>query len=311
MKMAVLSRRDVLKLGAQLAAMMGVAALAPRFAEAVEELAAGNVPVLWLQALSCSGCSVSLLNADQPDPVRILTQTIALKFNATLAAATGKKAMEVINKTIEGGGYYLIVEGAIPAKMPEACTVGDEPITKQIERAAGKAKEIIALGTCAAYGGVPAAEDNPTGATSLPAFFTSLKIAKQVVRIPGCPTHPDWLVGTLAHMIKFGVPALERDGRPTMFFGRALHEQCQRYADYQKEKFAKNFSDEGCLYQLGCAGPTTRADCTVRAWNSGVNMCIRAGGPCVGCTSSTFAAKKAAAMYYKEDRLKAATQKAG
>lgn len=307
--MAELSRRDVLKLGAQLAALMGMAALAPQIAAAVEELAAGNVPVLWLQALSCSGCSVSMLNSDGPEPAQILTRMISLRFNGTLSAATGHKAMEVINKTIEEGGFYLVVEGAIPVGMPEACKVGGEPVTKQIERAAGAAKGIIALGTCATYGGIPAAEGNPTGAKSLPAFLTAQQISKQVILIPGCPAHPDWLVGTLAHLVKFGLPELDKSGRPTMFFGRVLHEQCQRFADYQKDKFAKTFSDEGCLFQLNCAGPTTRADCTVRSWNSGVNNCIRAGAPCVACTSSMFAAKKSSVMYPLEELAKSPRQK--
>jgi hydrogenase small subunit len=307
--MADISRREVLKIGAHLAALMGIAAMAPRIAEAVEELASGNVPVLWLQAQSCSGCSVTTLNSDRPEPARILTQMISLRFNSTLTAATGHQAMGVINKTIEEGGFYLVVEGAVPMKMPEACVVGDEPVTKQIERAAGRAQGIIALGTCAAYGGVPAAEDNPTGAASLPAFLAAQKINKPVILIPGCPPHPDWLVGTLAHLLKFGMPALEKDGRPTMFYGRVIHDQCPRFADYEREKFAKTFSDAGCLFQLGCSGPNTKADCTMRSWNSGVNSCIRAGAPCVGCASSLFAAKKSYAMYPREELAKSARHK--
>ena len=103
--MAELSRRDILKIGVNLAALMGMSALAPQIAEAVEALASGNVPVLWLQALSCSGCSVSTLNSDKPGPAQILTQLISLRFNATLAAATGHQAMEVINKTAHPTGF--------------------------------------------------------------------------------------------------------------------------------------------------------------------------------------------------------------
>jgi hydrogenase small subunit len=307
--MAELSRRDVLKIGAQLAALMGISALAPRIAEGVEALASGTVPVLWLQAQSCSGCSVSTLNVDRPDPARLITEMISLKFNATLAAATGRTAVNVINKTIEEGGFYLVVEGAIPAGMPEACVVGDEPVSKQIERAAGKAKAIVALGTCAAYGGIPAAEGNPTGAVSLPTFLAAQKISKPTIILPGCPTHPDWLVGTLAYVIKFGLPPMEKDGRPTMFYGRVMHDQCPRFADYERENFAKKFGDPGCLFQLGCAGPHTKADCTLRLWNAGANTCIRAGAPCIGCASSLFAAKKNYAMYPREELVQAGRRK--
>lgn len=307
--MADLSRRDLLKIGTHLAALMGIAALAPRIAEAVEELASGNVPVLWLQAQSCSGCSVTTLNSDKPDPSQVLTQMISLRFHATLSAATGHQALTVINKTIEEGGYYLIVEGSIPLKMPEACMVGEETVARQIERAATRAKAIIALGTCAAFGGIPAAEDNPTGAVSLPAFLAARNISKPLITIPGCPPHPDWLVGTLAHLLKFGMPALDKEGRPTMFYSRVIHDQCPRFADYEREKFAKTFSDGGCLFQLGCLGPNTNADCTLRSWNAGVNSCIRAGAPCVGCASPLFAAKKSLAFYPREELARAARQK--
>jgi hydrogenase small subunit len=307
--MLALSRRDILKIGVNLAAVMGMSALAPQIAEAVEALAAGNVPVLWLQAQSCSGCSVSTLNSDKPGPAQILTQLISLRFNATLSAATGHQAVEVINKTIEEGGFYLVVEGAIPTGMPEACVVGDEPVTRQIQRAASKCKAIVALGTCAVFGGIPAAENNPTGAVRLSAFLASQKIDKPTISIPGCPPHPDWLVGTLAHLVKFGLPALDKEGRPLMFFSRVIHDQCPRFADYERERFAKTFSDNGCLFQLGCLGPNTKADCTLRSWNSGVNSCIRAGAPCVGCASELFAAKKSLAFYPREELAATARRK--
>ena len=301
--MAELTRRELLKLGAQLAALMGISALAPRITEAVEELAAGNVPTLWIQAQSCSGCTVSTLNSEKPDPAEILTQMISLRFNATLAAATGHLAMTVINKTIAEGGFYLIVEGTIPEGMPEACVIGDEPVTRQIERAAAKAKAIIAVGTCAAFGGIPAAEGNPTGAKSLPAFLAARNISKPTITIPGCPSHPDWLVGTLAHILKVGMPELDKEGRPTMFFGRTIHEKCPRLLDYKRERFAKSFSDGGCLLKLGCVGPTTNADCTQRFWNGGVNHCLRAGAPCIGCVAPNFAAKKSQAFFAREELI--------
>jgi hydrogenase small subunit len=298
--MAQLTRRELLKLGAQLAAVMGISALAPRITEAVEELAAGTAPVLWLQAQSCSGCSISMLNSEKPDPVEILTQMISLRFNATLVAATGHQAMEVIHKTVEEGGYYLVVEGSIPVGMPAACMVGEEPATQQVEKAAAKAKAILALGTCATYGGIPAAEGNPTGAKSLPAFLAERQIKKPWISIPGCPAHPDWLVGTLAHLLKVGMPELDKENRPTMFYGRTIHEKCARLIDFKAGRFAKTFADRGCLLELGCRGPDTNADCTVRFWNAGVNHCIKAGGPCIGCAAEQFGAKKAAAFYPRE-----------
>ena len=80
-----------------------------------EELASGNAPVLWLQGQSCSGCSVSLLDADAIAPAHLITRYINLSFHQTLSATTGTQAVETVNKIIAAGGYILVVEGAVPA----------------------------------------------------------------------------------------------------------------------------------------------------------------------------------------------------
>jgi hydrogenase small subunit len=296
--MLAITRRDFLKAGSRLALIMGLGTAAtPKIAEALEQLASDAPPVLWLQGQSCSGCSVSLLNTEHPGPVQLLTRYIALEAHQTLSAATGETFMAVVNKRIEKGGFLLVVEGSIPAGMPHACRVGHEYFTDQVKRAAEKADAVIAVGTCAAFGGIPAAENNPTGAVSVADFLIQSGIKQSVVRIPGCPAHPDWTVGTLVHLLKFGLPPLDSKGRPRMFFSRLIHDQCPRFADYEREQFAKHFTDKGCLFKLGCLGPVTHADCTLRLWNSGANMCINANAPCVGCAREAFARENSFAFY--------------
>ena len=302
--MSEITRRKFIELSLKLSVITGLGSTAiPQIAEALEQLSSGQAPLLWLQGQSCSGCSVSLLNSDHPDPVEILTSYISLRFHSTLMAATGDTSMAVLNGSIEQGGYFLAIEGSIPSGMPEACIVGNELFTKQVARAARKAKAVIAVGVCAAYGGIPAAENNPTGAQSVSEFLKKEGISKPVISIPGCPIHPDWLVGTLVHVLKFGIPALDESGRPKMFFGNLIHDKCPRFADYEREKFAKTFSDDGCLFKLGCLGPNTHSDCTVRLWNSGTNHCIKAGSPCIGCTSKEFAIKTSFPFFRKNDQL--------
>jgi hydrogenase small subunit len=302
--MSDITRRKFLELSLKLSLITGLGATAvPRIAEALGELSAGQAPVLWLQGQSCSGCSVSLLNSDHPDPVTLLTAYISLRFHATLSTATGKVGMDVLNQSIEKGGYYLAVEGSVPTTMPEACMVGHETFQSQLSRAAKNAKAVIAVGACAAFGGIPAADNNPTGARSIPEFLQKEKISKPLISIPGCPVHPDWLVGTLVHVLKFGIPELDESFRPKMFFGKLLHDQCPRFADYERERFAKTFQDEGCLFRLGCLGPNTRADCTVRRWNSNVNDCISAGAPCIGCANEHFPPKGDFPLYRKGERI--------
>ncbi len=302
--MPEITRRKFLELSLKLSVITGLGSTAiPKIAEALEQLSAGQAPLLWLQGQSCSGCSVSLLNSDHPDPVEILTGYISLGFHSTLMTATGDVSMTVLNRSIEKGGYFLAIEGSIPSGMPEACIVGKELFTKQVARAARKANAVIAVGVCAAYGGIPAAENNPTGAQSVSEFLKKEGISTPVISVPGCPIHPDWLVGTLVHVLKFGIPALDEIGRPKMFFNKLIHDKCPRFADYEREKFAKKFSDEGCLFKLGCLGPNTHSDCTERLWNSGTNYCIKAGAPCIGCTSKEFAIRTSLPFFRKNDKL--------
>lgn len=287
-----MNRRAFLEVSSRLAVLMGLAPCAtPRLAQALEQIATGAAPVLWLQGQSCSGCSVSLLNSALPGPAALLTEYINLLFHQTLSAATGHTAVEAVNQVVAQGGYLLCVEGAVPAAMPQACHFGEEPFGPQLLRAAAKARAVLALGTCAAYGGVPAAEGNPTGAVSVPQYLTDHGVETPILRIPGCPVHPEWLVGTLAHVLKFGLPALDAEGRPKAFFSRLVHDQCPRFADYERERFASAFGEPGCLFKLGCLGVTTQADCNLRLWNGGTNACIRAGAPCIGCAAKDFVAR--------------------
>ena len=289
------SRREFLKAGCMLAAMLGLGSGAiSRLTQAAEEIATGAAPVLWLQGLSCSGCSISLLNSDNPGPAEIITRYLSIGFHSTLSAATGKVGMDAIEAMItkSKGQYILVMEGAIPVSMPSACAMGGQDIGQLFLRAAKAAKTVIAVGTCAAFGGVPAAAENPTGAASVSQFMSDQGVDVPLVALPGCPAHPDWIVGTLAHLLKFGMPKLDQKRRPVAFFGDSIHNQCGRCHDYENDHFAAKFGDPGCLYKLGCAGPKTYADCTLRQWNSGTNTCTRAGAPCIGCTTDNFASRQ-------------------
>lgn len=298
------TRRRFLQYCGSLAAGMGLGSSAiPAVCRALDQMVTGRAPLLWLQGQSCSGCSVSLLNSIDPGPAQILTNYVSLIFHPNLSAATGHTCLELINSAVDKGGYVLVVEGSIPTRIPQACTIGEEPMSRLTERAARKARAVVALGTCACFGGIPAAENNVTGAVGVPEFLKSNKIDTTVISLPGCPAHPDWLVGTLVHVLKFGLPALDEQGRPVMFFSKILHDQCPHFADYEREKFAKTFGDDGCLFRLGCVGANTQADCSMRMWNSRTSFCVKAGAPCIGCTMPTFAAKASFPFYRKRELL--------
>jgi hydrogenase small subunit len=191
----------------------------------------------------------------------------------------------------------LIVEGAVSTKDDGIyCCIGekgDDPITfrRWVIDLGRKAFAVIALGTCSAFGGIPGGAPNPTGVKSVKDIFKEEGIKTPLVNVSGCPPHPDWFIGTVAKLLIAGLPKpedLDDWLRPKEFYGTLIHENCQRRAFFDEGKFAKVFGEEGCLYELGCKGPITYADCPIRQWNNGVNWCIKSGMGCQGCTQPEF-----------------------
>jgi hydrogenase small subunit len=249
--------------------------------------------LIYLQGQSCTGCSISLLQADAPNAVTMVTDYSKLAFHADLSATSGKQALALIEEYFSGkaGEYFLAVEGAIPYDMPEACVIGGRTFADHLLNASKTMAGAVAIGTCATHGGIPAAEGNPTGAVSLKEFYKRKGKSPLIIDIPGCSVHPDWVWKTIVHLVRVGLPELV-NGEPKLFFERKIHELCPRYHDFQQEIFAKNLGEKGCLFKLGCVGTNTNADCSTRWWNGKQNWCIGANAPCIGCAAPLFAAKK-------------------
>lgn len=267
-------------------------------------MATKKYPVVWLQGASCTGCSVSVLNAVSPKFQNLLLdelvpgQQLNLIFHATIMAGQGEPVIEVLKDTEKNrkGGYILIVEGAVPtAENGNYGSIGEKDgrhltIQQSVEDMGKNALLVIALGTCATFGGIPSARPNPTLCKGVKTIFNEKGIKTAVVNIPGCPVHPDWFVGTISVVLFSGADALELDdlARPKLFYGSLVHENCPRRADFDKGKFAEKLGDPGCLYKLGCKGHYTYADCPLRQWNNGLNWCVKAGSPCLGCVEPEF-----------------------
>jgi hydrogenase small subunit len=120
--------------------------------------------------------------------------------------------------------------------------------------------------------------------------FADAGIKTPVINVPGCPPHPDWFVGTVATVLLGGLKSVKVDanGRPLDFYGKRVHENCPRNGYFQLGQFSKKFSDPYCMYELGCKGPLSFADCPIRLWNSGNNWCVGANSLCIGCVQPGF-----------------------
>ena len=284
-----ITRRDFLKATSAVAAALGLR-LPGAFGAGQTRNANDGPAVVWLQGGGCDGCSVSLLNSIHYMSVGdLLLNTINLKYHATLMAAAGADAVAAAQAAATQPGYVLVVEGSIPtAKAGRYCYLWPGLTALQgVEDFSQNAGFILAVGTCSAYGGVVGSGHNPTGVQPLQDILTG----KQVINVPGCPSHPDWVVGTVAYLIAHGAaPELDAWGRPKDYFQEKVHAECPNLPDYDSQ----NFGLDACLYELGCKGKKTHADCPTRQWHSpevgsfGINWCVGARSPCIGCTHHQF-----------------------
>lgn len=280
-----LTRRNFLKYVAASAVALGYSEL--EVLRVAEVLAASTKPpVVWLQGASCNGCSVSLLNSTLPLIDEVLLNTIDLRYHPTLMAAAGELAVTAATQTLASGFPILVVEGAVPTAHDRYCTIwetGDGhhvTIREAVQTYAAQAQYVVAVGSCAAFGGIPGVSSD-TGATSVSGVLPG----RMVINVPGCPAHPDWMIGTLTDLLLNRFPTLDRYNRPTKFFGRIVHQDCP----FREREEAHTFGQAGrCLEELGCQGPRTWADCVTRRWNNGINWCANAGGLCIGCTEPSF-----------------------
>jgi hydrogenase small subunit len=294
-----LKRRDFLKAAGMLGAGAAVEALSGDLRRVYAQVADGRKHLIWLVGSCDSGCTISWIQGVSPDLVDVLQQfRLAVDFNPTLMIPSGDAAVKALNSAAWGTVPLdvLVVEGAVPAG--NFCSVGESagspvPFETWVKRLAVRAKSIVAVGTCASFGGISAAQPNPT--RCLP--VSPVVSPKKVINIPGCPAHPDWITLTLADVLSGTTPALDGHGRPTVFFRKEVHELCPLKEN--DDVFAPSFSQAGCLRQLGCRGPITKADCPTRLWNNRTSFCISgprsggselypAGAPCIGCTEPGF-----------------------
>jgi hydrogenase small subunit len=298
-------RRSFLRYCIQSAAGIGLSAGVIGKLELAFAQSGGSLPtVLWLAGANCTGCTVSLANrihADAPvDIADLLIHHINLAYHPNLMGASGDLAVNIL-KSASTAPYILAVEGGIPTAFGgHACvlwTDGGREVTamEAISALAPKALATLCIGTCSSFGGIPAGNPNPAGIVSVSAL-TGIP----TINISGCPTHPDWIVWTIAQLLAGNTPGVGEDGRPLDLFygdGNNVHKNCPRK---DKTKTLYFGIDNTCLKGLGCKGPQTQADCPGRKWNNGTNWCIGAGSQCIACTEAGFPDKFSPIYYLPE-----------
>ena len=285
-------RRQFLKFCSVVAVSMG---LGPGFAgQVAHALTGGRRPsVVYLHGAECTGCSESVLRTVQPYLDALIFDTISLDYHETLMAAAGAAAEEALHAAVHAPeGFICIVEGAIPCGAGGWYgSVGGRTMLDLFSEIVPQAREVIAYGTCASFGGIQAAAPNPTEAKGINDALGDLGV--NAINIGGCPPNPYNLVGTLVHLIQHGeAPDLDEYNRPDMFFDTSVHDLCERLPHFEAREFAPSFDSpearQGwCLYELGCKGPNTYNNCPKVKFNQ-TNWPVQAGHPCIGCSEPDF-----------------------
>jgi hydrogenase small subunit len=260
-------------------------------AQVAQRVAKARRPsVIWLHLQDCTGCSETLLRTSRPDVADLILNVISLDYHETLMAASGAQAEAALHKAVEenAGKFVLVVEGAIPARDNGVyMELASRPGVEVVKEVAAQAAAVIAIGSCASWGGVPSADPNPTGAVGVDTVVSG----KPIVNLPGCPPNPYNLLAVVFEYVTMGkLPELDEFRRPKFAYERVIHENCPRRAHFDAGRFAAAFGDEGhrkgwCLYKLGCKGPVTHAACSTRHFNETPGVWpIGIGVPCFGCT---------------------------
>ena len=264
--------------------------------------------ILWLQSGGCGGCTLSWLGAEQGSLFATLAdEGLQLLWHPSLSRESCGEARALLGACAAGelGFDLLVLEGAV-LRGPHGSGAYHRqagsglPMMEILAQLAPRARHVVAVGSCAAFGGVAAAGVNPTDACGLQydgeaeggllgGEFRD-RTGLPVINIAGCPTHPDWISETLIALARgaLGREDLDDLGRPRFYADQLVHHGCPRNEFYEFKASAAKPSDQGCLMeQMGCKGTQAHADCNLRLWN-GSGSCLRGGYPCIRCTEPGF-----------------------
>ena len=290
-----ISRRSFLKFCALTASSLALPTGSAKVIAQVLEVTP-RPTVIWLSSQECTGCSESILRSFEPSLESLILSEISLDYHNTLMAPSGTAAEAARRQAIASGGHVLVIDGSITLNQQGAWSIiAGEATLDIIRESAEGAALIIAIGNCAAFGGLPRATPNPTNAHGVDDLIVSgdLVTTAPVVNIPGCPPVPEVMTGVIVHFLTFGLPELDALKRPTVFYGQTVHDTCARLPHFDAGNFAQSFDDEGarqgfCLLNLGCKGPVTFNACSTTQWNGATSYPMHSGHGCLGCSEPDF-----------------------
>jgi hydrogenase small subunit len=274
-----------------------------------------KVYVIWMVGASCDGCSVAATGATHPRLEHLLGGIIpglprVELIHTVVSVECGPEWTHNLFMAERGeldAPYVICWEGSV---MDESIAgegywmgLGEDPQTGRqitslewLDRLSPGAAAVVAVGTCASWGGIPASKGNPTNAMGVMDYlgkdFRSA-FGVPVVNVPGCAPIGDNVIETAAAVLLFlnglaPLPEFDELGRPAWLFGETVHRHCPRAGYYEEGVFAKEYGDKECLVELGCWGPVVQCNIAERGNVDGHGGCMNMGGICIGCTMPGF-----------------------
>ncbi|MDQ7043143.1 MAG: hydrogenase small subunit, partial [Sulfurimonas sp.] len=289
-----IQRRDFLKwVSATTAALMLPGSFEPLVAQTIEVI--NRTPVIWANFQDCAGNSEAFLRTDGPTIDELILDIISLEFHELLMTPSGEAAEAQLADAMATfkGEYLLFVEGSIPTLDNGVYgTIGSsgETYMDHITRLAQDCAAVVAVGSCATFGGVPSAAPNPTGAKGVMDVISG----KNIVNIPACPANPSNMLGVILLYTMTGeLPELDHLLRPKFAFGTRIHDVCERRVHFDAGEFVEEWGDANaqdghCLYKMGCKGPFTFNNCPTVQYNRETSWPVAAGHGCIGCSEPGF-----------------------
>ncbi len=270
-----ISRRDFIKFSGIVAGLLGIN---PNLVADIL-ISGTRPPILWLHFSECTGCTESVLRTAGPWFDELILNSVSLDYHETLMVSSGHTAETIRDQVVVQypGEFICVVEGAIPtAENGLFGKIGDRTMLSIAEEIIPQAKVVICCGTCSAFGGLPAAEPNPTGAKGVRCAIPGLNTP--LINVPGCPPNPVNLVAVIVdYLLNNTLPPLDRSLRPLFAYGRKIHKLCP----YRP-------SSSRCKKTEGCKGQWTFGNCPTVKFNDGISFPMEAGHPCIGCVSANF-----------------------
>jgi uptake hydrogenase small subunit len=241
--------------------------------------------IVWFQAITCNGNTHSLLSANS-NRLELFLNSFNLIYHPSL---TLDITLEDILKQKEKIDF-LLVEGSISANK-DFFTISNDDTKSLLNQLSSKSNYIIAVGSCASYGGIHAKFEQNSDICGLKdsieeKYLNSLK--HKLINLTGCPVHPEWILQTLFSLQSYGKIAIDEIGRPKELYSTLAHHGCTRNEYFEWKVEGEFGQKEGCLfYDQGCRGPMTHSSCNKILWND-ISSKTRVGMPCIGCTETDF-----------------------